>query len=131
VILVDTSAWIDFFRGRNPVADAVDAALASDDAALCGPIEAELRRGLLNERERNKVLPLLEACYLLPQPGGLWNEAGDLGFVLRRRGVTPKTMDLLIATYALSHSTALLTKDKDFQAMQQAGVPLLLAPIAG
>ena len=129
MILVDTSAWIDFFRGRDPVARAVDDALAANDAALCGPIETELRRGLLNERERKKVVPLLDACHVLAQPSELWAEAGDLGFVLRRRGVTPKSMDLLIATYALSHSAALLTTDKDFRTMQKAGIPLLLAPI--
>jgi tRNA(fMet)-specific endonuclease VapC len=127
MILIDTSAWIEFFRGRDPVASAVDATLADNEAAWCGPIEAELRRGLLNEREREKVLPLLESCHLLAQPTQLWSEAGDLGFALRRRGVTPKTLDLLIATYALSHSATLLTTDRDFVAMQKAGVPLQLA----
>jgi tRNA(fMet)-specific endonuclease VapC len=127
MILIDTSAWIDFFRERDPVASAVDETLANNEAALCGPVEAELRRGLLNERERGKVLPLLDGCHLLTQPAQLWTEAGDLGFALRRRGVTPKTIDLLIATYALSHSATLLTTDKDFAAMQKAGVPLQLA----
>src|SRR5947207_4732733 len=111
MILVDTSAWIEFFRGRDPVASAVDDALASNEAALCGPVEAELRRGLLNERQRATVLPLLDACHLLAQPEQLWTEAGDLGFALRRRGVTPKTVDLLIATYALTHSASLLAVD--------------------
>jgi predicted nucleic acid-binding protein len=126
VILVDTSAWIEFFRGRDPIADAVDEALSHGEAALCGPVETELRRGLPNERERGKILPLLDGCHRLAQPVRLWTEAGDLGFALRRRGVTPKTVDLLIATYALSHSTALLTADKDFAAMRRAGVPLQL-----
>jgi tRNA(fMet)-specific endonuclease VapC len=127
VILIDTSAWIEFFRGRDPLASAVDDALAANDAAVCGPVETELRRGLGSERERKLVLPLLAGCHLLSQPDSLWLEAGDLGFALRRRGVTPKTIDLLIAVYALSHSAAVLTADKDFRAMQKAGVPLSLA----
>jgi tRNA(fMet)-specific endonuclease VapC len=127
MILIDTSAWIDFFRGRDPFASAVDEALADNEATLCGPILAELRIGLQSERERHKVLPLLDACHLLPQPERLWTEAGDLGFALRRRGITSKTIDLLIATYALSHSTILLTAGRDFVAMQKAGVPLQLA----
>jgi len=127
MILIDTSAWIEFFRGRDPFAGAVDEALANNEAALCGPIETELRRGLRTEREREKVLPLLDACHLLSQPAALWAEAGDLGFALRRHGVTAKTIDLLIATYALSHAAALLTTDKDFTSMQRAGVPLQLA----
>ncbi len=127
MILIDTSAWIEFFRGRDPVASAVDEALASNDAALCGPIETEIRRGLRSERERTKLLSLLDACHALSQPSQLWQEAGDLGFALRRRGVTPKTLDLIIAVYALSHSAVLLTIDKDFAAMRKAGVPLLLS----
>jgi predicted nucleic acid-binding protein len=126
MILIDTSAWIEFFRGRDPLASAVDEVLAGNEAALCGPVEVELRRGLAHERERRKVLPLLDACRLLAQPAQLWTEAGDLGFALRRRGVTPKTVDLLIATYALSHSASLLTADADFAAMQKVGIPLQL-----
>jgi predicted nucleic acid-binding protein len=127
MILVDTSAWIDFFRGRAPMADAVDEAIAANEAALCGPIETEIRRGLLNARDRKAVMPLLEACHFLASPSSLWADAGDLGFVLRRRGVTPKTLDLLIALHALEHGATLLTLDKDFTAMQKAGVPLRLA----
>lgn len=40
--------------------------------------------------------------------------------------MTPNTVDLLIAVYALSHSAALLTVNKDFAAMRKAGIPLLL-----
>ncbi len=76
------------------------------------------------------MLPLLEACRVLSQPTELWVEAGDLGFVLRRRGITPKSIDLLIATYALSHSAALLTADKDFAAMHKAGIPLQIIPVS-
>jgi predicted nucleic acid-binding protein len=128
MILLDTSAWIEFFRGREPMAGQVDDALASNAAAICGPVEFELRRGLANTRERKTVLPLLAGCHFLSQPEDLWIEAGDLGFALRRRGVTPKSMDLIIAAYAMTHSVALLTADKDFHAMHKAGIPLLLAP---
>lgn len=60
------------------------------------------------------------------QPEQLWEEAGDLGFALARKGVTVKTFDLLIATFALSHGIPLLGNDRDFDAMQRAGIPLLL-----
>lgn len=127
MMLVDTSAWIEFFRDRDPFATLVDDVLATSSAAICGPIETELRRGLRDERERKKVLPLLGGCQMLHQPEDLWLAAGELGFRLRRRGVTPKTLDLLIATFALSHAVALLTTDTDFFQMKKAGIPLLLA----
>jgi predicted nucleic acid-binding protein len=127
VILVDTSAWIDFFRGRGSLADGVDRALEDGEAALCGPVEAELRRGLRSRSERAQVLLHLSGCPLLPQPDRLWMEAGELGFGLRRKGLTVRTMDLLIACYALAHRLPILTDDQDFELMRSAGIPLLLA----
>jgi predicted nucleic acid-binding protein len=129
VILVDTSAWIDFFRGLEPFASAVDAVLDSDDVALCGPVLTELRRGLRTRRERSRVLPLLSGCHFLEQPPALWEEAGDLGYALARRGAIVKTLDLLIAAYALSHRIPILTRDGDFARMRGAGIPLGLAPV--
>lgn len=126
MILVDTSAWIEFFRGRGDLADRVDEVIENAEAALCGPILSELRRGLRSAAERRRVLPLLAGCQVLTQPDALWEEAGDLGFLLGRRGATVKTLDLLIATYALAHTTPLLTADRDFARMVAAGVPLQL-----
>jgi predicted nucleic acid-binding protein len=128
LILVDTSAWIEFFRGNDPVATTVDQALESDEVVLCGPVLTELRRGLRTPAERRRVLPLLSGCHLLEQPPALWEEAGDLGYALARRGASVKTLDLLIAAYALSYSVPLLTTDGDFARMRRAGIPLDLSP---
>jgi hypothetical protein len=128
LILVDTSAWIDFFRGRGRLADAVDRLIETDDAAVCGPIVTEVRRGLRSPLDRRRILPLFESCHRLDDPARLWEEAGDLGYFLTRKGLTVKTLDLLIASYALSHSVALLTADGDFDAMRRAGLDIQLLP---
>jgi len=117
---------VDFFRGRKRFATAVDRLLESNEVALCGPVVAELRRGLRSRVERAKVLPLLGGCQLLDQPPALWDEAGELGYFLGRRGANVKSMDLLIATYALSHGVPILTADSDFDLMRRAGLRLLL-----
>jgi len=72
------------------------------------------------------VLPLLAGCHLLAQPDRLWDEAGELAYALGRRGATVKSLDLLIATYALSHGVALLTADDDFRVIRRAGTGLAL-----
>lgn len=89
----------------------------------------ELRRGLRSRAERGRVIPLLSGCHLLSEPPSLWEEAGDLGYFLARHGLTVKTVDLLVATYALSHSVALLTGDPDFRGMKRAGAQLLLVDL--
>ena len=106
----------------------VDLALEDDEAALCGPVLTELRRGFASAAERSKVIPLLLACHQLPQPASLWEDAGDLGFALARNGFTVKSLDLLIATYALTHGIPILTIDRDFQLIA-GSVGLLLVAV--
>ena len=127
MILVDTSAWIEFFRDRGPLADRVEELLAENEVALCGPVVTELGRGLRTARERSQVLELLGGCHSLAQPHDLWSAAGELGALLGRRGATVKSMDLLIAVHALAHAVPLLTADSDFAAMRRAGIGLVLA----
>lgn len=126
MILIDTSAWISFFRGKGVLASKVDALIEADEAALCGPVLTELRRGL-RSTERRRVLPALAGCHELAQPDELWTKAGELGFSLARRGATVKTLDLLIATYALHHRVALLTEDSDFKRIATSEPSLRLA----
>jgi predicted nucleic acid-binding protein len=104
----------------------VDRLLETNEVALCGPVMTELRRGLRSASERARVIPLLSGCQLLAAPPSLWEEAGELGYWLTRRGMTATTIDLLVATYALSHGVALLTGDSDFAGMKRAGAHLLL-----
>ena len=126
MILVDTSAWIDFFRDRKPVAIIVDHALDETSVAICGPIYTELMRGFKKVRERDKVVPLLQACRFLTQPVDLWEAAGQCGFELKRQGITVKSMDLLIACCSMAHGLPILAIDQDFKMMQSAGLDILL-----
>jgi len=104
----------------------VDDLLAEDEVALCGPVVTELRRGIRSAGERRRVIALLQGCHFLSQPDALWEEAGDLGVLLGRRGATVKSLDLLIAVHALAHSTPVLTADRDFDLIRRAGVGLQL-----
>jgi predicted nucleic acid-binding protein len=52
---------------------------------------------------------------LLPSPATLWIEAAILGQRCREHGLTPGSLDLLIATVAMHHGADLLTFDSDFE----------------
>ncbi len=127
MILVDTSAWIEFFRTRGKVAMRVGELLDEHDVALCGPTLMEIRRGLFSKTDRDRVLPLLTGCHFLLPPQNLWSEAGELGVLAGRKGTTVGSMDLLIAAHALSHRVPILAADPDYRRLQEAGIPLLLA----
>ncbi len=126
MVLVDTSAWIDFFANREPLASRVDASLVAADTAIAGPIMTELRRGL-RLADRARVLRALRGCAALAQPAEVWERAGDLGAALARRGRTVKTIDLLIAVYAIEHRARVLTGDRDFAVIAAHTPSLLLA----
>lgn len=115
-VLIDTSAWIDFFRDRSPAAAVVERLLVEGRALRCGPVDLELRRGLRG-REANKVLPVLWALEELPCEALDFASAGELLRDLRQRGRTLASLDGLIATLALRHDVALLTTDDDFGAV--------------
>jgi predicted nucleic acid-binding protein len=114
MILVDTSAWVAFFRDRGTLAERVAVAVAEGDAVVRG----------LRPPERNRVLPLLEALELLEAPPELWLTAGELGYRLAQKGKTAKSLDLLIACYAMHHGATVLTDDADFSEMAAAGIPI-------
>jgi predicted nucleic acid-binding protein len=98
--------------------------IASSQQGL--PILTEILRGCLVEKEKQKIQNLFQNLTQLEFFPSLWEEASHIGSRLRKKGITVKTLDLLIATYALSYNKCLLTKDRDFSLMKKAGLNLLL-----
>ena len=61
-VLVDTSAWIDFFRRtEGEVGDTVANLVEEDQAVMTGPVLAELLRGVRSAKEGEELRVLLEA----------------------------------------------------------------------
>jgi predicted nucleic acid-binding protein len=111
--LIDTSAWIAFFRGHEPLASTVDSVLADGSAALCGMVELEIRQGL--RQGETALLSLLSATIRLSTTEEDYAQAGELLAELRRRGVTLPATDGLIAQVALRHGASLLDNDRHFE----------------
>ena len=87
-VLLDTSVWIDAFRGKTPDIVAVTQGLLNDDRVLtCGPVIFEIKRGL-RPPERKKILPLFSALIRLSVDETVWDAAGDLDASLRKKGIT-------------------------------------------
>jgi predicted nucleic acid-binding protein len=116
IVLVDTSAWIDFFagRGQKAIREAIGELLDNDLVATAGPIVLELLRGCRSAPERIRLEQNLRALHWLPVDERHWDRAGAAAFRLRRRGVTVSAVDALIATLAESAGCPLLQNDRDF-----------------
>ena len=115
-VLVDTSAWVAYFRGLEPARSAVLALLAEGRALRCGPVELELRQGL-RRPEADRVLSLWLGLTPWRVEEIDFASAGDLLRDLRSRGITVPAMDALIASLAVRREVPLLTLDQHFSAV--------------
>jgi predicted nucleic acid-binding protein len=117
VILVDSSVWIDFFRGvTTPQVDVLDRLLGVELLAVGDLILAEVLQGFRAEKEFNQARKLLLTLEQVDIGGQEVAVQAARNFrTLRERGVTiRKTIDTLIATKCIESDIALLFSDRDF-----------------
>jgi predicted nucleic acid-binding protein len=114
-LLVDSSVWIDFFRGEAHTVRRIDSALEQDRVAVCGPIVAEVLSGTRTHADFARVKAAFEGLTLLADPPDAWPRVGEARFALARRGTQAALIDVLIALTAAEASHALLTRDSDFR----------------
>ena len=122
MILVDSSVWIDYFRGTATAqADRLDDLLGTVPIAVGDLILTEVLQGFGPEREFNEARRLMSALDLV-NLGGLdvAIEAARNYRKLREFGVTVrKTIDTVIATRCIVSGLQLLHNDRDFDAFEQ------------
>lgn len=117
MILVDSSVWIDYFRGvSTPESERLDVLLGSEPVAIGDLILAEVLPGFAVEREFNQARRLLSGLHVRTLGGReIAIQAARNSRALRARGVTVrKTIDTVIATHCIEHDVALLYSDRDF-----------------
>jgi predicted nucleic acid-binding protein len=117
MILVDSSVWIDYFRGvTSPQTDRLDTLLEDGEAMIGDLMLAEVLQGCSTDREFNRLRELLCVLDLIDVGGETVAIKAAQNFRhLRGKGITPrKTIDTLIATRCIMDDLPLLFSDKDF-----------------
>ena len=115
MILIDTSAWIEFLRDTgSPVCNRVDKLLA-EDTAICDAVRMEVLAGARNEQHLHQLRRLLARAAVLPTGPVDYDRAAAIYRQCRRKGETVrKLMDCLIGAVAISADAAILHRDVDF-----------------
>lgn len=122
-ILVDTSAWVDYFnKPDSATGNAVEQILRMGKAVISGIILTELLQGARIKKEFDAILEAMLCIPILELTLNTWIEAGRISFMLCRKGITIPTTDLIIAALALENNCMVLTLDSHFQ--QIPGVQL-------
>jgi predicted nucleic acid-binding protein len=112
VLAVDTSIWIDFFRGE--ALPDLERSLEQGLVLLPPIVGAELLSSPLPARKRNALVDMLQDLPLAPTPFEHWVSVGMLRAKLLRVGVSVSTPDAHVAQCAIDCDGALWSRDKIF-----------------
>ena len=116
MILVDTSVWIDFFRGTD--SGRILHRLIESEESLCltGIHLTEILQGIKEDRAHAQIQEhLLSFPIFLTDGLETYLQAAEIFRTCRRRGKTiRKTVDCIISAIAIENDLTLLHNDRDF-----------------
>jgi predicted nucleic acid-binding protein len=126
MILVDSSVWIDFFRGGRSAQSQTLASCLGDSSIEVGMADLvlfEVMRGFRASAVMRQAQALMSA---LPQVeiGGTAHvlKAAERYRQLRQSGRTVRSpIDVLLASYCITHGHTLLHRDADFESLKTLG----------
>lgn len=122
MILVDTSVWIDFLRGKDSKHRYLLRRLIEkeEDICLTEIILTEILQGIKDDAlyETTKEY-LLEFPMIKPKGTETYIKAAEIFRKCRKQGMTiRKTIDCIIAAIAQENNLALLHNDSDFEVIK-------------
>lgn len=123
MIVVDTSAWVEYLRGTgSPANTALERALRSEaELGVVDVVRMELLAGAGSDEQLVTVSRLLARGVALPtlSPGD-HEYAASLYRAARRSGATVRSMiDCLVASVAVRLDAPVLAQDRDFEVLRQ------------
>ncbi len=118
MVLVDSSVWIGFFRGRAEDVTRLEGLIrGTSRVVLCGPVLQEVLQGVRDDAERARIKRRFMPFPFLRADREHYLHAAETYSSLRRRGVTVPSVDVLIASHAILAGCALATHDRHFEAI--------------
>lgn len=129
VYLVDSSAWIEYFRKTGSRAHLQVRAMVrreSPNAGVTEPVIMELLAGARDARNFRRIERITNAMPLCQvDPLCDFAEAGALYKYLRDRGITIRSrIDCLIAAIASRRDATIVHADRDYDAIAAAHYPI-------
>jgi hypothetical protein len=118
LILIDSSAWIEFLRRTGSPTNRRVADLLRGEIATTDPVRMEVLAGARDESHLHDLRGLLARASLLQTESGDYERAAALYRTCRRQGETVRRLiDCLIAAVAIRNEVAVLHADDDFDVL--------------
>jgi hypothetical protein len=112
--LVDTSVWIDFFRGVASVKELLTKLIGRDRVFTAGPVLFDLLQGIKSSEEKGQVKEALLSVNFLQITPEDWEGAALVSRELQSKGITIPMTDLLLAQLAKGHDLEIISLDPHF-----------------
>ena len=121
MILLDTSVWVEFFRGKNEKLGArVQELLDADSVILAAPVLIEILSGC-SRTTYTTLRRLLSALPLWYPQTSTWHRMENWVAQAILKGERFGVGDLLIASIASDRQAILWSLDSDFKRMEKLG----------
>ena len=118
MVLIDTSAWIEFLRDTGSAACHQVDEFLDQEIAICDPIRMEVLAGARDESHLLSLRRLLARAVIIPMRPTDYEDAAALYRSCRHQGATVrKLIDCLIAAVAIRADAAVLHNDSDFDTL--------------
>jgi predicted nucleic acid-binding protein len=124
-LVVDTSIWVEFFRGRS-LPD-LEQALRDGGVVLAPIVAAELVSAPLSPRERRRLEALLGELPIAPTPLEHWLRVGGLRAAAARKGIALSTPDAHVAQVALDVGGEVWSADAVFARLASKSIVRVFA----
>ena len=111
MVIIDTSVWIEFFKGNEPYYKEVLSLIENRTARTIQPIFGELYQGALSNRERTFISKFWESIFKI-EDSELMLNAGLFSFENRLVLKGVKLIDASIIYTAVKNACTIWTLDK-------------------
>jgi predicted nucleic acid-binding protein len=122
-IIVDTSVWIDFFKGKETDQVKIFSSYLenNDPVYVCPVVIQEVLQGIRSEKDYSLVKNYIFALNILNDDGiEVAIVSADIYRKLRQKGITlRKSNDCNIACYAIKYNFKIVHNDRDFDFIMQ------------
>lgn len=117
MILIDSSAWIEFYRkdGLTEIKKAVKNAIKEDKAAINGIIHVEILAFTATEEDYENLTSDFSSFHWFNLEKHEFKLAANIGKELREKEITIPATDLIIVASAQTSNASLLHYDRHFE----------------
>ena len=127
MICVDSSVWVEAFRGSARITSALDKLIEDDRVLLVAPVQAELLAGA-SKRDVGKLSRVLNAVQRAVPSEQTWETVFAWLTTANAAGERFGAMELLIAATATEHNARIWSLDAAFARMERLRLCTRYAP---